>query len=29
MILGPGEGTSLYKANGDVPMDGVAFSRLD
>ena len=23
-----GGGTSLYKANGDVPLDGVAFSRL-
>ena len=24
-----GGGTSLYEANGDVPLDGVAFSRLD
>jgi len=24
-----GAGTSLQKANGDVPLDGVAFSRLD
>ena len=24
-----GAGTSLHKANGDVPLDGVAFSRLD
>ena len=22
-------GTSLYEANGDVPLDGVAFSRLE
>ena len=22
-------GTSLYEATGDVPLDGVAFSRLD
>ena len=26
---GGGGGTSLLKANGDVPLDGVAFSRLD
>ena len=24
-----GGGTSLYEATGDVPLDGVAFSRLD
>ena len=24
-----GGGTSLQEANGDVPLDGVAFSRLD
>ena len=26
---GGGGGTSLKEANGDVPLDGVAFSRLD
>ena len=26
---GGGKFTSLYEANGDVPLDGVAFSRLD
>ena len=26
---GGGGGTSLQEANGDVPMDGIAFSRLD
>ena len=26
---GGGGGTSLQDANGDVPLDGVAFSRLD
>ena len=25
----PGRGTSLLEANGDVPLDGVAFSRLN
>ena len=25
----PGGGTPLKEANGDVPLDGVAFSRLD
>ena len=27
--VGGGGGTSLQEANGDVPMDGIAFSRLD
>ena len=26
---GGGGGTSLYEANGDVPLDGVALSPLD
>ena len=25
----PGGGTPLQEANGDVPLDGVAFSRLE
>ena len=25
----PGEDTSLWEANGDVPLDGVAFSQVD
>ena len=29
VVKRPGGGTSLYEANGDVPLDGVAFSRLD
>ena len=27
-LLGPEVGTSLLEANGDVPLDGIAFSRL-
>ena len=27
--VGGGGGTPLQKANGDVPLDGVAFSQLD
>ena len=28
-LLGPRGGTFLLEANGDVPLDGIAFSRLD